>query len=121
MRISDWSSDVCSSDLPRHRKRCLPGGSVGRLVALAVAPPGELAGPAVLALLRNHAADGAGKVAAAHPVEHGMGNGKLAIATFGLALLVDGERQAFGFRVDVRATRQSGHRGLRHRDHRTTE
>src|SRR3546814_20644105 len=36
MRISDWSSDVCSSDLPklrlkvRARRLCLPGRAIGR-------------------------------------------------------------------------------------------
>src|SRR3546814_9669876 len=41
MRISDWSSDVCSSDLqPRKRARILPGGlcedhcRIGRQIAV---------------------------------------------------------------------------------------
>src|SRR3546814_5594255 len=31
MRISDWSSDVCSSDLPRPRRRALGRGGQARI------------------------------------------------------------------------------------------
>src|SRR3546814_5174117 len=30
MRISDWSSDVCSSDLAAHQRRMLPRARIGR-------------------------------------------------------------------------------------------
>src|SRR3546814_753518 len=38
MRISDWSSDVCSSDLKGHRQR----GVEGRGYGIAVQPPAAL-------------------------------------------------------------------------------
>src|SRR3546814_7820095 len=39
MRISDWSSDVCSSDLPRLRKDGAPGGELALVVGVLVADP----------------------------------------------------------------------------------
>src|SRR3546814_8569634 len=43
MRISDWSSDVCSSDLPRHCNDCdAPGliaASAGSVAAAPALPP----------------------------------------------------------------------------------
>src|SRR3546814_18607171 len=42
MRISDWSSDVCSSDLPRHPWRSCSPGSPGSIVLPRKAcKPGE--------------------------------------------------------------------------------
>src|SRR3546814_8654324 len=39
MRISDWSSDVCSSDLPHHAAvRDLPGGLTGAAAAHRARP-----------------------------------------------------------------------------------
>src|SRR3546814_7514270 len=55
MRISDWSSDVCSSDLPLPRGAALPhqpsGGrlEVGEDLRLAVAHAGLVPGLALLA------------------------------------------------------------------------
>src|SRR3546814_6659225 len=42
MRISDWSSDVCSSDLfaPRSRTRCLDRAAGGRIMTIT---PEEIA------------------------------------------------------------------------------
>src|SRR3546814_11563746 len=48
MRISDWSSDVCSSDLGRsasarrHRKRCVAGDGLAELRPPRLAPPETL-------------------------------------------------------------------------------
>src|SRR3546814_16068008 len=39
MRISDWSSDVCSSDLPRLSARCSPSTKPPPSCALAATPP----------------------------------------------------------------------------------
>src|SRR3546814_1659499 len=55
MRISDWSSDVCSSDLPigretRHRPADLAGGCRRG----AVAGDGDGVGPSRYALARAH-------------------------------------------------------------------
>src|SRR3546814_12339486 len=52
MRISDWSSDVCSSDLNRHRrqgmKKFLTVAAIGALVAVAgCSDKGENAGGTV--------------------------------------------------------------------------
>src|SRR3546814_4892205 len=46
MRISDWSSDVCSSDLHSHwdRRGALGCASVGQSEVLGVAPCGSIAG-----------------------------------------------------------------------------
>src|SRR3546814_15521857 len=79
MRISDWSSDVCSSDLERFGKRALPtdlslglvggpGFSLNALIGLTATKDGTMlplsswgAGTRRLAAL---------EVAAAHQVEH---------------------------------------------------
>src|SRR3546814_11668272 len=50
MRISDWSSDVCSSDLPLphpppHREKGHRGPNSGLLRLLAVVPVDHLQGP----------------------------------------------------------------------------
>src|SRR3546814_10497235 len=51
MRISDWSSDVCSSDLARHRRRISGAGGEG-LLRLLFGPAGvsPLANPHLEAL-----------------------------------------------------------------------
>src|SRR3546814_5480176 len=53
MRISDWSSDVCSSDLYhlRHRGTARPGGARGDACAVAARP--RLAGDRCLPALRQ--------------------------------------------------------------------
>src|SRR2546430_9739861 len=43
----DWSSDVCSSDLPRPSSRSRPGSRQDRRPGRAALPPGQRLGPAV--------------------------------------------------------------------------
>src|SRR3546814_18180402 len=53
-RISDWSSDVCSSDLPDNRGRAAAAGAARHLVRHRFAP--RRPGPAVLSDLLRRAA-----------------------------------------------------------------
>src|SRR3546814_17678937 len=54
MRISDWSSDVCSSDLRRRRRRWKAGAGPSEVRLHA-----ELAGPAIFFILQQASAAGA--------------------------------------------------------------
>src|SRR3546814_5017609 len=45
MRISDWSSDVCSSDLPTAISRATRPGSGGVLGGTSITVPGALKSP----------------------------------------------------------------------------
>src|SRR3546814_300437 len=62
MRISDWSSDVCSSDLPHHHRHGAAGfGCFGRLAEIHVASTGAVpAGVAAGGEGRGSADQGAG-------------------------------------------------------------
>src|SRR3546814_2864012 len=76
LRISDWSSDVCSSDLVQHVER---GEERRRAVALVVV--GHGAGAALL---------------------HGQA-GLGAVERLDLALLVDRQHHGVGRRIDIQA------------------
>ncbi len=70
-----------------------PGGLLTALVHGAVAGEAELAfvggGP-----LEHHAADALGEAGPAHPVQHHLGDGRLAAVTLATGLVVDGVGQA---------------------------
>src|SRR3546814_5834002 len=53
MRISDWSSDVCSSDLEQLPFRRLVSGARARLVQRLVVPVDQLVAPVADAVVRE--------------------------------------------------------------------
>src|SRR3546814_1558238 len=63
MRISDWSSDVCSSDLPLAKARAVPLEAMPRMAALA---RGHAVHHVVFLIGRGHQHH-----AGAHAAEHG--------------------------------------------------
>src|SRR3546814_11785680 len=80
MRISDWSSDVCSSDLGGDLLDVVLGGAVDDQVLVEVAAPcveptdGRDV-PAYLTDRRGQAAEGSGAVVEANPETDGEGGG----------------------------------------------
>src|SRR3546814_6256252 len=81
MRISDWSSDVCSSDLGGDLLDVVLGGAVDDQVLVEVAAPcveptdGRDV-PAYLTDRRGQAAEGSGAVVQANPEADGEGGGR---------------------------------------------
>src|SRR3546814_8336511 len=73
MRISDWSSDVSSSDLAGRRTRDFTGSSVGDIRRLVAVENGELArqlGLASTLVIVNEVMIGRGAAVDALPVSH---------------------------------------------------
>src|SRR3546814_10204487 len=71
VRISDWSSDVCSSDLCAHRAKADRGGEIDPEVARRLAE----AGFAVAARARLGDTEGAGDVGIAAAIDADEGGG----------------------------------------------